>query len=334
MLINHYFAAQPVFGAKLFRRRYRMRQNVFLKLYNAVVEKNDYFHQKYDALGVPGPSGLIKATCALRLLSYGCPADSLDESINIGEQTALNSLKHFSQTVVDIFENEYLRTPTPADVERLLAKGAQRGFPGMLGSIDCMHWIWKNCPTAEHGQHMGHHKKATVILEAVADHELWIWHAFFGTAGSCNDLNVLENSHVFDDMVNGRSPPCNYQVNGNHYNMGYYLSDGIYPQWATLIQTERFPGTRKKKVFAKAQEAVRKDVERAFGVLQARFAMVARPARTWNKAQLGIFMKACLIMHNMIIEDERDIVLPKWKPPRDEPPLPVIVELQSNDVDE
>ncbi|CAN1120896.1 hypothetical protein LINPERHAP1_LOCUS17238 [Linum perenne] len=26
------------------------------------------------------------------------------------------------------------------DIERLLHVGQQRGFPGMLGSIDCMHW--------------------------------------------------------------------------------------------------------------------------------------------------------------------------------------------------
>lgn len=62
--------------------------------------------------------------------------------------------------------------------------------------------------------------------------------------------------------------------------------------------------------FAKRQESVRKDVERAFGVLQARFAIVAGPARGWSRLNLIRIMKTCIILHNMIVKDERDEDLP------------------------
>ena len=58
-----------------------------------------------------------------------------------------------------------------------------------------------------------------------------------------------------------------------------------------------------KKYFAKAQEAARMDLERAFGVLQSRFAIVRGPGRVWDTKTLGNIMKVCVIMHNMIIED-------------------------------
>ncbi|KAK3232469.1 hypothetical protein Dsin_004350 [Dipteronia sinensis] len=86
--------------------------------------------------------------------------------------------------------------------------------------------------------------------------------------------------------------------------MGYYLSDGIYPSYATLIQTISQPTSIKEKLFAERQEAVRKDVERAFGVLQSRWHIIKGPARMWNAKDLGKIMKTCIILHNMIIESE------------------------------
>jgi len=94
-------------------------------------------------------------------------------------------------------------------------------------------------------------------------------------------------------------------VNGNKYTMGYYLADGIYPSWVTFVKSYSNPQGNKKVHFTKAQEAERKDVERDFGVLQARFAMVRGPARFWDKDTLWYIMTAAIIMHNMIIENER-----------------------------
>ena len=111
----------------------------------------------------------------------------------------------------------------------------------------------------------------------------------------------------FVNLAEGIAPPANYVIKGKEYNMGYYLADGIYPKWSTLVQSIHDPRGPKKKLFAMKQEACRKDVERAFGVLQSRFAIIAGPARFWNKKVLHDIMTSCIIMHNMIIEDERDI---------------------------
>ena len=74
----------------------------------------------------------------------------------------------------------------------------------------------------------------------------------------------------------------------------------------TFIQSIPIPQGPKAVLFAQHQEAVRKDVERAFGVLQARFAIVKNPALFWDKVKIGKIMRACIILHNMIVEDERD----------------------------
>jgi hypothetical protein len=149
-------------------------------------------------------------------------------------------------------------------------------------------------------------KEPTIVLEAVASTDLWIWHAFFGLPGSFNDINVLHRSHLFDRLAQGEAPSVNYTINGHNYDKGFYLADGIYPNWSTFVKTIKAPANLKDKNYSAAQESQRKDVERAFGVLQARFAIVRGPARFWDKATLTDIMNACIIMHNMIIEDEHD----------------------------
>ena len=111
---------------------------------------------------------------ALRMLSYGVAADLTDEYLRIGESTTILSIKIFVKVVVSIFGDEYLRSPNDNDVARLLAIGQSRGFPGMLGSIDCMHWRWKNCPSAWSGMFIGHTNEPNIILETVASYDLWI----------------------------------------------------------------------------------------------------------------------------------------------------------------
>ena len=152
----------------------------------------------------------------------------------------------------------------------------------------------------------GHVHEPTIILEAVASKDLWIWHAFFGMPSSHNDINILQRSTLFARLAEGQAPEVNYTINGHDYTMGYYLADGVYPSWATFVKTIPEPQGNKKKYFALAQKACRKDVERAFGVLQARFAIVRGPTHFWDDDTLSLITRACVIMHNMIIEDERD----------------------------
>ncbi|KAI3827348.1 hypothetical protein L1987_01421 [Smallanthus sonchifolius] len=235
-LFRDYFAENPVYTPKLFRRRFQMSRPLFLRILNEVESNEPYFIQRRNNAGRLGLSYLQKISAALRMMAYGVTGDFMDEYIRIGESTAMVSLKKFSETIVSIFSNEYLRSPNASDITRLFAVAEQRGLLGMLGSIDCMHWKWKNCPSAWKGMYSGHIREPTIILEA----------------------------------------------------------------------TIPSPRGNKNKYFAKAQESARKDVERAFGVLQQRFAIIRGPSRMFKVKVLTNIMKACVILHNMIIEDERD----------------------------
>ena len=180
------------------------------------------------------------------MLAYDMLADAFDEYIKIGESTTIESLKRFCRAIVEVFAEQYLRSPNANEVARLLHVGKERGFPGMLGSLNCMHWKWKNCPTAWAGQYDSRSGTPTIILEAVADYDIWIWHAHFGLSGSNNDINVLEASYLFANLASGIALPAHYVIKGNKYNMSYYLADDFYPKWSTLVQTIHDPHGHKK----------------------------------------------------------------------------------------
>jgi hypothetical protein len=153
----------------------------------------------------------------------------------------------------------------------------------------------------------GRGKHPSMILEAVALHDLWIWYAYFDMPGSCNDIDVLQKSPVFSAYLKGQAALVSFTVNVRTYDMGYYLADGIYPNWPTFVKTVSHPLDMKAAHFAKEQKKVRKDIERTFGVLQYRWAIVRGPAYGWNREQIRDILTVCIIMHNMIIEDEEKL---------------------------
>ena len=139
ILYFNYFADTPMYPPNLFPRRFQMSWSLFLCIQSKVETYEPYFIQKIDNAQRLGLSSLQKITATLRILAYGVTIDFMDEYVQIGESTAIESLKKFVKAVVDIFSKEYLWSLNNEDIARILANGKRCGSPEMLGSIDCMH---------------------------------------------------------------------------------------------------------------------------------------------------------------------------------------------------
>ncbi|GJT07061.1 ALP1-like protein [Tanacetum coccineum] len=227
----------------------------------------------------------MKCNSAIHQLAYGSVPDSLDEYLQMGATTACKSIQIFCNVIMNLYGEEFLRKPTYTDMEKLYARHDEKhGFPVMLGSIDSIHWPWANCPVAYRAQFSrgGHGPDPFILLEAIASNDLWIWHAFFGVSEMNNDVNVLRQSFIFNDLKSGRASDVPFVANNVPYKRGYYLTDGIYPQW--------------------------KDVKRAFGVLKQKWKLIKYPAREMSRSRLSDVMYTCIILHNMIIHDNGEAI--------------------------
>ncbi|GJT68696.1 transcription elongation factor SPT6 [Tanacetum coccineum] len=188
----------------------------YIQIHHPLPPHFDFFRVRPDATGLLGFSVIMKCTCAIHQLAYGVTPDSLDEYLQMGNHCARDCLDFFTMCVIDLFMPEYLQKPDFNDIQKLYtAHNNIHGFSGMLGSTDCMHWEWRNCPKAWHGQFSrGDKKYPTIMLEVVASYDLWIWHAFFGVAGANNDLTVLNNYPLFDDLLDDIAPVAPFECNG------------------------------------------------------------------------------------------------------------------------
>jgi hypothetical protein len=73
-----------------------------------------------------------------------------------------------------------------------------------------------------------------------------------------------------------------------------------------FIKSIPIPQSEKHQLFINSQATWRKDVEYALGVLKFRFNIIAVPGRSYSQHTLGLIMRACVILHNMIVDDECD----------------------------
>ncbi|KAK9288857.1 hypothetical protein L1049_017323 [Liquidambar formosana] len=124
-----YFAEKCTYPVDYFHRRYRMRRELFICILNDVEAHDEYFIQKKDYCGQLGCSSIQKMTAVVCILAYGFSADHCDEYLKMGKTTAIESLKHFCDVVIALYEGQYLRSPNEQDIAHLLQVGEERGFP-------------------------------------------------------------------------------------------------------------------------------------------------------------------------------------------------------------
>ncbi|XP_076934286.1 uncharacterized protein LOC143600497 [Bidens hawaiensis] len=220
-LMKDYFSPDTTFDLEQFRRCFRMSRQLFLRIIGDLKSVYAFFQQRADERGKPGYSTMQKCTAAIRQLTYGTASDAMEEYLQMSETVAREALHTFCECISQLYHKKYLRKPTQRDVQKIYEVHHQRhGFPGLLvASIACI----------------GNGKPVLLLGK----------HAFFGMPGANNDVAMINASPIFDRLTHGVSPDISFSTNNFNYEYGYYLVDGIYPEWATLVLSFTCPTDEK-----------------------------------------------------------------------------------------
>jgi Plant transposon protein len=323
-LNRDYLRLVPLFDGKEFETMFRISKSRFQRLMEDIAaSQNSFYLNTVDAAGKQGSSFHARLLLPLKTMAYGVAYHMLRDHFQMSRTAARNCCIVFHKTIKELYEKEYLRLPTEKDVKSIeaLHKTVHK-YPGMFGSLDCMHTVWKNCPVAWQGQYKGKAKNPTIVLEAISDYHMWFWHAAYGYAGTLNDLSILALSPFFASLLDGsfeiiEQSVVPFRIGVQEFQKMYILVDGIYPKYSRFVHGIKEPVGAHQQRYTAWQEASRKDIERAFALLQGKWQCMARPMHQMDLECIGSRVAACLILHNMcvsdrVMEDVRDVYDPAY----------------------
>jgi hypothetical protein len=138
-LHDPYFRCKPDTTGKLGFSSYSLRSiilfaNIDVSRHILVVDTSIF------AKSIMGQREYKKCSAAIQMLAHGVAGDLVDEYMRMSESTYIDSMYNFYRAIISVFGDEYLREPNMEDTQQLLSINEKRGFPGILGSIDCMYW--------------------------------------------------------------------------------------------------------------------------------------------------------------------------------------------------
>ena len=312
MCINRDYCGPTVlFADKQFVRHFRIEPARFQRLFFDVGRSGiPYYINRFDGRGKEGASMEARLLLPLKTIAYGVPPHTFQDYFQMSETACSDCMDHFDLMMKKLYKNEYLRCLDEDDIKATvrLHKSVHK-IDGMLGSLDCMHLPWDKCPVAWQGSYKnGKNDGPTLVAEAACDYHMWIHHVAFGYPGTLNDLNILSMSPLVEKMIDGtiaelENSVVPFLVGGETFIRTFLLVDGIYPPWSRFVRGIKEPVYFGEKKFTKWQESARKDIERAFGNLQAKFQFLKRPVVMQKISSIRDRVGTCVILHNMCVSD-------------------------------
>ena len=305
-----YLGPYPLFPDKQFVTMFRLSKTRFQRLMEDIGNANIHFYQATeDGCGRPVASFEARLMLPLKTLAYGVACHAFRDYFSMSSALARQCCYEFDKAVKSVYEKEYLRLPTKEDVKAIikLHKTIHK-VDGMFGSLDCSHTFWHKCPKGWQGSYQGAKGSPSIVMEAICDYHLWFWHVAYGYAGTLNDKNILNLSPYLASLLDGtflerESEVVPFTIAGEEFHKTFVLCDGIYPPYSRFVKGFKHPVDDVESKYTEWQESARKDIERAFGVLQSKFQWICRPIHLFHTNDIANRVATCMILHNMCVSD-------------------------------
>ncbi|XP_031387135.1 protein ALP1-like [Punica granatum] len=170
-------------------------------------------------------------------------------------------------------------------------------FKNCIGAINGTH-VSATVPSSVRGAYRDRNNEITQNVLAACSHDMMFTHVVTGWEGSAHDSRILSDAATLQTFP---AP----------YGEQYYVIDAGYPNipgYMAPYKGQRYhrsdfnddtPPTTEKELFNQRHASVRNVIERCFGVLKRRFAILLSMPNYGPVCQ-GQITLACFVLHNFI----------------------------------
>lgn len=294
---------------KLFRLRFRVPYSKYQWMVDEC-RREGWWVENPDAFDRPGAPIELLILGTLRLLGRGWVFDDIYEATRISIPVLRAFYHKFTKHYATDLREEWIRAPTDEEVEETMRLYEQSGFPGAIGSIDCVHVWWDRCPVNIANVCLGKEKYPTLAWQVVVNHKRRILSVSRSHYGAENDLTIARYDQFIMDMHWGHKyKDVEFELYNAHGNTEKItglclLCDGGYHLWRILQCPIRWSSVVEEKRWSRWLESLRKDVECTFGILKGRFRILKCGIRMQKRELLHNTFITCCVIHNMLLDED------------------------------
>lgn len=241
---------------------------------------------------------------SLHILTRNVTFDDLQDRTEISREVHRVFFNRFMKWYSDVVFPHFVKLPSLDDLAENGLEYALAGFPGCIGSVDCVHIrLWGVSANLKQ-MSTGKEKFPSRSFEVSVNHRGMILSATNGFYGSVNDKTIVK----FDEAMMAVRKGCYdkneyaiYSKDGEliYVSGAYFICDNGYHKWPTMMEpTKNSNGDGDVYDWSEMTESLRKDVECTFGILKQEFAILKYGTRFIDLQLVNYIFKTCCAIHN------------------------------------
>ena len=250
-----------------------------------------------------------KVVVTLFKLMHGVAIPLVADKAALGKSTVSEILRQVC-SAVSIHFGHLVAWPVGRRLVRIVtAFQSKQGFPNCIGAIDGSHiYIASPSNTIVEADHRNRNKSFSILLQAVVDSKCYFTSINTGPPGSLHDSAHFKSSSLYRKVEDGvmggfHDDPMSWPSSLPF--PPYILADRGYPLLSWCITPFKMgpmgvPLSKEELWFNKKHSSTRMSVERAFGILKARFKEIGTKS-SLKLEFLPTVVHSCCILHNILL---------------------------------